>query len=122
MTLARVGVGIDIEERHRFEGLFEGDHPFLRRFYTDEEIRIASSIGDRAAWLSGRYCAKEAISKAIMELGDKSPDFRDIEIRSREDGCPLACVIGSEREYMINISISHSDENVVAISMVRKID
>lgn len=114
---SRVGIGVDIEDTSRFEVLCQNDHPFFHRFYTENELNLAKSVEDRASWLAGRYCSKESVAKAIMELGDPSPDFRTIEILARKDGCPLAHIVGSDR-YVINISISHRERMVIAFAMV----
>jgi phosphopantetheine--protein transferase-like protein len=114
-----MGIGVDIEDSSRFKELWERDHPFFRRFFTEAELESAVRSNDVISWLAGRFCSKEAVSKAIMEMGDPSPDYRSIEVLSKANGCPWARVVGSEDKYLINISISHTDHTIIAFAIVR---
>lgn len=120
MVKDRIGIGVDTESTARMEELWMSSHPFIERTFTPAEIALMPK-GIESSWLTGRFCAKEAISKAMMDLGEPSPDIRKIEVLAREDGCPKARLLDGREGLVINVSISHGEGTAIAFAVVRRV-
>ena len=116
-----LGIGTDILQRDRLlqEYLREED-PFCRKTFTEKELLEAAGEGDRKGYLSGRFCAKEAVFKA---LGRSSEGFvmKDIEILRGKYGQPEVSLLGEVKEKAarrdicrILLSLSYEEEWIVA--------
>src|SRR5205085_12213676 len=84
-------VGIDIIETARIRNVLE-KHPrrFLDRVYTEwEQMYCRTNI----LHLSGRWAAKEAVSK-VLGLGVRGVGWREIEIRRTRAGQPTVTLHG----------------------------
>src|SRR2546428_11886422 len=84
-------VGVDIIETARIRGVFTR-HPrrFIDRVYTDwEQAYCRSNI----LHLSGRWAAKEAVSK-VLGLGVRGVGWREIEIKRTPAGPPPVTLHG----------------------------
>ncbi len=103
-------VGIDIVEVARIGRLKDlyGDK-FLRKVFTDDEIRYAQGKKRTDESLAGRFAAKEAFMKA---RGKRLP-WKSIEICSGGRGKPFILFEGARFD---GVSISH--ERSFAISAV----
>jgi len=103
-------IGIDIVDISRIERLRnEYGDKFLRKVFTEEEIRYARAKRRQDESLAGRFAAKEAFMKAF---GRRLP-WTGIEIRSGERGRPFILFEGRRFE---GVSISH--ERTYAVSVV----
>jgi holo-[acyl-carrier protein] synthase len=102
-------IGIDIVEVARIGRLRQayGDK-FLRRVFTEDEVRYASSKKRADESFAGRFAAKEAFMKAC---GRRLP-WRQIEVRSGVRGRPFILFAGAR----FDVSISH--ERAYAVSAV----
>ena len=115
-------VGIDIIETARIRNVLE-KHPrrFLDRVYTEwEQMYCRSNI----LHLSGRWAAKEAVSK-VLGLGVRGVGWREIEIRRTRAGQPTVTLHGraeARREAIglktpLSVSISHIRDLAVAVAV-----
>jgi holo-[acyl-carrier protein] synthase len=108
-----MGIGIDIIEIERIRNSLRNPR-FLRRILTDKERDYCK----RAEQVAGRFCAKEAIMKA---LGRRVP-WKDIEILNEENGRPIVNLYGKAKEIanerQIIISISHSRTHAIAVALL----
>lgn len=118
-----LGVGTDIIEISRIKKAIENES-FLKKVYTDCERIEAEHKGiNSVATYAGKFCAKEAISKA---LGTGIRDFKlqDIEILSDKLGKPNVYFKGELANKMednkIEISISHCKEYATAVALLLK--
>jgi holo-[acyl-carrier protein] synthase len=111
-------VGIDIIEISRVGDVLarHGDR-FLRRIYTDDEIRHCRG---RLPELAARFAAKEAVMKALG-TGVRGVGWKDIEVLPNRRGKPLVFLHGrgAERARRIglaalDISLTHSHEFAIA--------
>ena len=111
-------IGLDIIEIARIEAAVErwGER-FLRRIYTEDELRLSRN---RAPALAVRFAAKEAVMKALG-TGRKGVGWREIEVVSNDSGKPLVYLYGraqKEAEELglgeLAISLSHSREYALA--------
>src|SRR6202012_5402102 len=73
----RFHVGIDLLEIDRLERALERTPRLAERLFTDSEREYAASRGRPGQHLAARFCAKEAVAKA---LDLRSWNFRDVEV------------------------------------------
>lgn len=114
-------VGVDIVEIGRVQSSFERfGQRFLDRVYTVAEQAYCRG---RAPQLAGRFAAKEAISKALG-TGIRRIHWRNIEILPDRAGAPKVTLHGRAKERFesmkldgLEVSISHSRENAVAMAI-----
>ncbi|MCD6452829.1 MAG: holo-ACP synthase [Dehalococcoidales bacterium] len=114
-------VGVDIIEIDRIEvAISYWGELFLRRIYTDAELRLHRG---QFPSLAVHFAGKEAVIKV---LGGRSRGFRwrDIEILPDPRGKPLVYLQGSTRSQAdslgltnLSISFSHSKEYAVAVAI-----
>jgi holo-[acyl-carrier protein] synthase len=110
-----MGIGTDIIECPRIGKMIETHGElFLRRIYTDREIRYCQSRKHAIEHFAGRWAAKEAILKALGTGRSRGIAWTNIEVRNGHDGQPRVLVCGAARETArergigdILISISH---------------
>ena len=112
-----IGTGVDITEVRRIRQAVEkwGDD-FLKRIFTQAEIKNAKTKTSFYQHLAGRFAAKEAIFKAV---GDNQLSWQDIQIHNDQEGKPV-CVFLNDKGKNINvyISISHVKTYAVANAVV----
>src|SRR2546428_8599450 len=115
-------VGIDIIETARIRNVLE-KHPrrFLDRVYTEwEQLYCRGNV----LHLSGRWAAKEAVSK-VLGLGVRGVGWREIEIRRTRAGQPTVTLYGraeARRQVLglrtpLSVSISHIRDLAVAVAV-----
>src|SRR5277367_1148504 len=110
-----IGIGTDIIECPRIGKMIEQHGElFLRRVYTEREIRYCQARKHAIEHFAGRWAAKEAILKAIGTGRSHGIAWTNIEVRNGLDGRPKVMVCGTAREIMLEreiadilISISH---------------
>jgi len=80
-----LGIGIDIVDVRRMEGIiFRWQEKFLKRIFTEQEIRYCNNKKNPAQRFATRYAAKEAFIKALYPKGTAGINFRDIEISEKD--------------------------------------
>lgn len=76
-----IGIGIDIVDVKRFETIiYRWQHKFLKRIFTDSEIRYCNTKKHPAQRFATRFAAKEAFIKALFPKGQEGISYQDIEI------------------------------------------
>jgi len=92
---------------------------FLNRIFTDNEIDYCQNKSKPEIHFSGRFAAKEAITKAILSSDvTESIKMQSIEILSDSDRRPIVNLdIHLNIKYNCKVSISHTDENAVAFAI-----
>lgn len=114
-----IGTGVDITEVRRIRAAVEkwGDG-FLRRVFTDSELKNAKTKNSFYQHLAGRFAAKEAIFKAA---GDDSLSWQDIQISNDRTGKPVCLFLNGRGKFInVSISISHVKTYAVASAVVTK--
>lgn len=129
-----VGIGNDVLEIARMHKLMSGRHAesFMDRILTPAEREIANQRGKRLIeFVSGRFAAKEAISKAFGCGIGGTMSFTDIEVLPDRKGKPVATLsaqawerlgLPAEDRYMIHLSITHQTELAAAFAVVERMD
>jgi holo-[acyl-carrier protein] synthase len=94
-----VGIGTDIVECLRIGRMIEQHgEQFLKRVFTDREIRYSQSRQRATEHFAARWAAKEAILKAIGATGRRSLCWTDMEVRYDSGGKPRVLLAGGIKE------------------------
>ena len=113
-------IGCDIEEISRFEDKQTNKH-FLGKIYTQKELDYSLNKAQTTHHLAVRFCAKEAVYKALSSCGIENVNYKDIEIENQESGAPLINLLKQlDCELDIKISLSHCKTHAMAQAMVIK--
>ncbi|MFC4410542.1 holo-ACP synthase [Chungangia koreensis] len=108
------GIGLDIVEIERIQRLEERSPKFSRRILTEQEQILYSNYTAyrRTEFLSGRFSAKEAFSKALgTGIGDQC-SFLDIEVLKGNNGEPKLMFKGEPVNGYV--SITHTKTHAAA--------
>ena len=117
-----VGTGIDIAEVPRVgQSIERFGERFLRRVFTEEEIRYCDSKANRVERYAARFAAKEAAMKALGTGWNRGVRWRDIEVLRQPGSRPTIRFHGVAAEFAarlgtknIALSISHTPEHAIA--------
>jgi holo-[acyl-carrier protein] synthase len=116
-----MGVGIDLLEIDRLERALERRPRLAERLFTDAERAYSHQRARPAQHLAARFCAKEAVAKALaLDVWD----WRDVEVRST-GGPPSLHLSGhAERRardlgVTLEISLTHSRGMAGAVAVSR---
>ena len=113
-------VGIDLLEIARLERALERRPRLAERLFTEAERGYAAGRARPGQHLAARFCAKEAVAKA---LGLEAWSFRDVEVVAT-DTAPEVTLRGAAAERAaalgveVRISLTHTrtDAGAVAIA------
>jgi holo-[acyl-carrier protein] synthase len=115
------GVGLDLLEIERLERALERRPRLAERLFTDEERAYAAARPRPGRHLAARFCAKEAVAKA---LDLRAWSFRDVEVVATE-GAPevklsgAAAARAAELGVAAEISLTHTDVMAGAVALLR---
>jgi holo-[acyl-carrier protein] synthase len=125
-----VGIGVDILEISRLERSLERyGKRFLDHVFTDsEQVDAPSDPGVAVVYYAGRWCVKEAVSKALgTGIGAKC-NWRDIVVMRSDSGMPVVALNGAAectaQEKQIarwHVSISHEKHNACAFVVAESV-
>jgi holo-[acyl-carrier protein] synthase len=103
-----VGIGTDIIECPRIGRMLE-EHGelFLRRVYTEREIRYCQARKHAIEHFAGRWAAKEAILKAIGTGWTKGICWTDLEVRNAPSGQPKVLVRAGAKDVALKRGIGN---------------
>lgn len=117
-----VGTGIDIAEVPRIaESIKRFGERFIRRVFTDGEIRYCDSKANRFERYAARFAAKEAAMKALGTGWNHGVRWRDVEVAREPGRRPTIKFHGKAAAFAarlntknISLSISHTPEQAIA--------
>ena len=115
------GVGIDLLDVERLERALRRRPRLEERLFTDAEREYAAARASPTMHLAARFCAKEAVAKA---LGLTAWSFRDVEVVATE-GAPRVRLSGSaarradELGVSASVSLSHTETLAAAVALVQ---
>ena len=113
-----MSIGVDIEDIKRFENK---PQKFLDRVYTKGEQEYCLSKSLPAKHFAVRFCAKEALIKALNSLNLPHPDLNQIEIYHNERNCPqIRLLNNSDNKLTFQLSLSHDRTKAIAFVQVNK--
>jgi holo-[acyl-carrier protein] synthase len=113
-------VGIDLLEIERLERALARRPRLAERLFTPGERAYAARRARPVMHLAARFCAKEAVAKA---LSLQSWSFRDVEVLAGEEGPPSARLSGAaarraeELGVEPSISLTHTETTAGAVAV-----
>jgi len=115
-----IGIGTDIVQIQRIEKiLLKYGQLFTSKILHEEEIKNLAMlpVSEHASYISKRFAAKEAISKALG-TGIGYLGYKDIAILNDKKGRPVAKVNNKKKKKIgdFKIDISLSDDYPIAIA------
>jgi holo-[acyl-carrier protein] synthase len=117
-----VGTGVDITEVPRVAAAIErfGER-FLKRIFTEAEIKYCQSKHNFVERFAARFAAKEAALKAIGTGLRMGISWREVEVTRMPGGRPTITFHGVASEFAsrlrmkrAHLSLSHTKEHAVA--------
>jgi holo-[acyl-carrier protein] synthase len=117
------GIGIDICDIKRLQSAIKKNKRFLKRVYSDREIKYCSAKKNSILNYAGRFAVKEAFIKAVSN--DKSINLNEIEVVNNQNGRPeivlssvIKAVLKKKKGRNLNISISHTHTSAAAVCII----
>jgi holo-[acyl-carrier protein] synthase len=113
-------VGVDVLEIERLERALERRPRLAERLFTDGERTYAAARARPAQHLAARFCAKEAVAKA---LALEAWSFREIEVVSGDHGVPEVLLHGAvaararELGVQLDVSLTHTRRDAAAVAI-----
>jgi holo-[acyl-carrier protein] synthase len=113
------GIGIDIVDVPRMKSVLEkqGDH-FYKKIFSDIEVTYCKTHKHPSMHFAARFAAKEAVAKAMRTGWSGSFRWKDISVINDTSGAPHILLSGEVAKALehckIHLSISHTDETVIA--------
>jgi holo-[acyl-carrier protein] synthase len=117
------GVGIDLLEIERLERALARRPRLAERLFTDGERAYAQTRARPAMHLAARFCAKEAVAKALC-LREWS--WRDIEVLGGGDAPPEVRLAGTaaaragELGAAVAVSLTHTRGMAGAVAVLSR--
>ncbi len=118
-TRSSYRIGIDLLEIERLERALERTPRLAERLFTEGERAYAASRGRPGQHLAARFCAKEAVAKA---LGIESWNFHEVEVigtggppRIRLSGS--AAARAAELGVQVEVSLTHTQRDAAAVAI-----
>ncbi len=115
-----MSIGIDLLDVARLESALERRPALAERLFTDAEREYASARPRPAMHLAARFCAKEAVAKA---LGLTAWSFRDVEVVATA-AAPQVRLTGSaaaraeELGVTASVSLTHTASTAGAVALL----
>ena len=115
------GIGLDLLEIARLERALERRPALARRLFTEAELAYARSRARPGQHLAARFCAKEAVAKA---LALDVVEFRDVEVVNTPTGAPEVMLRGAADKRAeilgveVKISLTHTGTDAGAVAIL----
>jgi holo-[acyl-carrier protein] synthase len=116
---APIRIGIDLLEIDRLERALERTPRLAQRLFTEGELAYAAGRARPGQHLAARFCAKEAVAKA---LNLSSWNFHEVEVIGT-GGPPELRLSGSaaaraaELGVGVEVSLTHSGRDAAAVAV-----
>lgn len=114
------GIGVDAVDVARFRAVLDRRPSIAGRLFTGGELEYARRAVEPTERLAARFAAKEAVLKALG-AGLGAADFREVEVRRREDGAPSLTLTGRAAHLASrrgvdrwHLSLTHVDRLAIA--------
>lgn len=114
-----MSIGVDIEDIARFKNKSQS---LLDRVFTKDEQKYCFSKQNPASHFAVRFCAKEAVIKALTSINVKRPSLNKIEIYHDKNKFPKIKLpeIEDYANLTIEVSLSHDKTKAVAFVTITK--
>jgi len=111
-----MAVGVDIEDIERFRNKSDA---FLNRIYTSKELEYCLKYSNPAPHLAVRFCAKEAVIKALTAVDIHISEYKNIEILNDENNVPKIKLLKNfDSNIHFELSLSHDKTKAIAFVTV----
>jgi len=116
-------IGIDLVEISRIEKTIKKYGPrFVERILGEAELIVYNSRSDKAAYLAGRFAAKEAVIKSLGRILASRPSYGHIQILNDNSGNPFLLGMATVAEIFADrrclLSISHERHYATAVAVI----
>ena len=114
-------IGLDLLEIERLERALDRRPRLADRLFTDTERAYAAHRARPGEHLAARFCAKEAVSKA---LAMDAMRWREIEIVNDADGAPEVRLYGHAAAraaalgVTVHVSLTHTRTDAAAVALL----
>lgn len=107
-----MAIGVDIEDIERFK---DKSQDFIERVFTPVEIEYCMKYSKPESHFAVRFCAKEAVIKALTALDITNVDFADIEVFHNQNRCPQIRILKKlDKDIIFEVSLSHDRTKAIA--------
>jgi holo-[acyl-carrier protein] synthase len=116
-----VSVGVDLLEIERLERALARRPRLAERLFTEGERAYAASRARPGQHLAARFCAKEAVAKALALA---AWNFRDVEVLGGGDVPPQVRLYGAaaaraaELGVEVHVSLTHTRRDAAAVAVL----
>ena len=107
-----MSVGIDLLEIERLEQALERRPRLAERLFTERERAYAAGKSRPAQHLAARFCAKEAVAKALRL---QAWSWQDIEVLEGPELVLHGALAGND----VDVSLTHSKGMAGAVAVVK---
>ena len=116
-------IGIDLVEIKRIEKTVKKyGRRFVARILGADELNVFYSRNDKAAYLAGRFAAKEAVIKSLGRFLKVRPRYSSIQILNDNSGNPFLSGEDEIAEAFLYrqclLSISHERHYATAVAII----
>lgn len=115
-------LGIDIIEIERIEKAITRRKRFKKKLFTEKEIEYCESQKNPILHYAARFCAKEAMMKALGTGWSQGVSWKQIEILNKKSGKPYVVLYDTSLtiagESKVEVSLSHSKTVATAVAAI----
>ena len=118
-----IGIGTDIIEIDRIQEAVNRSNRFISKNFTQLEIEMFESRGNKAQTIAANFAAKEAVLK-VFGTGLRGCQFSDIEVLRDPLGKPYVVLYKGAKDIgeslgieTIHLSVSHSKSSALAYAI-----
>jgi holo-[acyl-carrier protein] synthase len=120
-----LGIGVDVVDVKRMKTAVDAWGPALiKKMFTDTEVAYCKSKKKPHEHFAARFAAKEAVSKAMETGWSGQFRWRDVEVVNEASGAPKVVlhdyVASQLAECKVHVSLSHTENTVVAFAIIEK--
>ncbi|MBM4162749.1 MAG: holo-[acyl-carrier-protein] synthase [Ignavibacteria bacterium] len=121
------GIGVDVVDVKRMKMALDAwGPPLIKKMFTDTEVAYCNSAKKPHEHFAARFAAKEAVSKAMETGWSGKFRWRDVEVVNEPSGAPKIIlhdfVAGQLSQCRVHLSLSHTENTVVAFVIIEKLE
>ena len=114
-------LGIDIVDIRRFLDYSNKSDIRLSKWFTVDELNYCFSRTPSSNSLAGKFAAKEAVIKILINQGINMTHLKEIEILNDANGKPFVnSSLLEDINAKLKISISHDGNSAIAIAIMEQ--
>jgi holo-[acyl-carrier protein] synthase len=122
---AIVGIGVDVVDVKRMKVVLDArGASLIKKLFTESEVAYCTAKKNSHEHFAARFAAKEAVSKAMQTGWSGKFRWRDVEVINNPSGAPKVIlhdfVAGQLAKCRVHISLSHTENTVVAFAIIEK--